>query len=61
LKIDKSTKVRRKGTDQIYLLTPKPDAYRMAYYLSSNDGIVPSGQMIYRTDEELDELFVAVT
>ena len=54
MKIAKSTKVRHKKSGLIYRLIPKHD---ITYYLTANDGIVPSGQMIYKTDDELDEIF----
>lgn len=55
-----STKVKHKKSGLFYRLFPRTDISKHAYYLSSNDGMVPSGQMIYRTDEELDEMFVEV-
>ena len=53
--IEKPTLVVNRKSGLKYLLIPKGDD---SYYMSCNDGIVPSGQMIYRTPEELDELFV---
>lgn len=58
MKVNKpSTKVRHRKSGLFYRLFPRPDIDKDAYYLSSNDGIVPSGQMIFRTEQELDELF----
>jgi len=52
-----STVVKHKKSGLSYRLTPKPNINKDAYYLSANDGMVPSGQMIFRTEQELDELF----
>lgn len=56
--INKRTLVINKKSGLTYLLIPKPDVCADAYYLTANDGMVPSGQMIYRTPDELDELFI---
>lgn len=53
--IDKPTLVIHKTSNLEYKLTPKGND---SYYLTPNDGMVPSGQMIYRTPEELDEMFI---
>jgi hypothetical protein len=52
-----STKVKNKKSGLFYRLFPRPDVDKDAYYLTANDGLVPSGQMIYRTEDELDEMF----
>jgi len=57
MNIQTSTKVRHKVSKLIYRLIPKGND---SYYLTANDGIVPSGQMIYRTPEELDQLFEGI-
>jgi len=57
--ITKPTVVIRKETGQEYVLTPKPMYENgLAYYMATNDGRVSSGQMIYRTPEELDKTFI---
>lgn len=54
--IDKPTVVIHKRSKLEYKLFPKGDD---SYYLTANDGSrVSSGQMIYRTPEELDEMFI---
>jgi hypothetical protein len=60
LNISKPTKVRCRKTGLTYKLIPKPEINVHAYYLTANDGFVPSGQMIYRTADELDEMFLEV-
>ena len=49
--------VLHRKTGLKYRLSSKPHIHKDAYYLSCNDGMVPSGQMIYRTEKELDILF----
>ena len=56
-----SFKVKHKKSGLIYRLVPKPDIDSDAYYLTCNDGTVPSGQIIFRTQDELDEIFEKVT
>ena len=54
MKITTSTIVKHKTSGLEYRLIPKGND---SYYLTTNDGMVPSGQMIYRTEQELDDLF----
>ena len=54
MKITTTTIVRHKKSGLEYRLLPKGND---SYYLTPNDGKVPSGQMIYRNESELDELF----
>ena len=56
--IEGPTKLKNKKSGLIYLLIPKPK--KEGYYLSANDGMVPSGQMIYWTEEEIWSVFERV-
>lgn len=55
--INKTTVVMHKKSGLTYLLVPKPNICADAFYLTANDGRVTNGQMIYKTPNELDELF----
>lgn len=57
MKVNGSIKVKSKLNGLEYRLYAKE---KDAYYLTCNDGLVPSGQMIYRTEQELDEMFEEV-
>ena len=52
-----SMTVKHKKSGLNYRLIPKPKIDKDAYYLTANDGMVPSGQMIFRTEQELNEMF----
>ena len=52
-----SMKVAHKKSGLDYRLFPRPEIDKDAYYLSANDGRVPSGQIIFRTEQELDVMF----
>jgi len=49
----KITKLRNKKSGLIYILIPKQEGY----YLACNDGMVPSGQMMYWDNETINEVF----
>jgi len=51
--MSKSFKVKHRKSGLTYRLTPKTQGY----YLSANDGMVPSGQMIYWDDKQINRVF----
>ena len=53
-----STKVYHKKSGLPYRLVPRQDIGADMFYLTSNDGMVPSGQMVCMNEQELDDLFV---
>ena len=52
-----SFKVKHKTSGLFYRLFPQFHLDKDAYYLACNDGRVPSGQLIIRNEQELDEMF----
>jgi hypothetical protein len=51
------TKLRHKQNGLIYILISQ----KQGYYLACNDGRVPSGQMMYWSDELIREVFDVLT
>ena len=51
-----SFKVKHRLLGSVYRLVPQSDDPER-YYLTANDGMVPSGQMIHLTDAEIDAMF----
>ena len=52
--INKNTKVKHKITGLKYIIIPKG---KDSYYLAVNDGMVPSGQNIFWTEEQIWKIF----